>query len=244
MMREMMITIQDLQRRMNNILRPGPIVAVDPKSNSVKVRLSEGDAARGIKAHDSAWLRVLQDRAGSSSSWDFPEIGEQVLVLSPGGELGGGYALPAIYSIARPAPSDNPDIHFRRFADGLELTYDDASHTLRIARPKDLTEPGEPSDPVDPRSPTDPGGPRSNKPALTLIFSGTAIEFNATEVAFTAEKFSIRNQKGDEVLTKISDGLKSIQNSTTVTMMGNQPLLPAKADLTPITTSIDSFGDS
>lgn len=205
--REMMIAIRDLQRRLNNILRPGRIVDVDPGMGRVKVRIGEGDISDGAKPLDTAWLPVLQQRAGETIDWDFPEIGEQVLVLSPGGEPGCGYVGHAIYSAAHAQPSKNSRVKIRKFSDGLECSYDQETHTLLISKPSDLN-----------------------------------LKFKANSVEFNTEKASIKNAAGDEVIKLISDGLKIIARSQTVTMMGPQPLQPAASDLPALTEKMDSFG--
>ncbi|MDQ3231053.1 MAG: phage baseplate assembly protein V, partial [Pseudobdellovibrionaceae bacterium] len=153
--REMMMAIQDLQRRMNNILRPGHVIATDPANARVKVRLAEGDEGGGIKPFDTGWLRVLVERAGDTVDWDFPEISEQVMVLSPGGELAGGYVGHAIYSGKNPAPAKNAKLRLRKYSDGLECSYDQESHSLTISRPD----------------------------GLKLIFQATALEFNTEKAS-------------------------------------------------------------
>ncbi|MDQ3231294.1 MAG: phage baseplate assembly protein V [Pseudobdellovibrionaceae bacterium] len=222
------IAVKDLQRRMENILRPGKVIAVDPNKALVKVRFMDGDPAKGILPLDSDWLRVLQERAGGTIDWDFPEVGEQLLVLSPGGELGAGYAAHAIYSGSHPAPSNAPKVRMRRYADGLECSYDQDLHVLTISRPK------------DPEAATG----SNSEPALKIIVKATSIDVTSEKVTFKAEKFAIKNSKGEEVLRRLSDAIKSVQKSKTATMMGAQPLLPAATELVQIATTIDSFGDS
>ncbi|HYX35776.1 MAG TPA: phage baseplate assembly protein V [Oligoflexus sp.] len=132
------IAVKDLQRRMENILRPGKVIAVDADKALVKVRFNEGDPSKDLSPLDSAWLSVLQERAAGSIDWDMPAVGEQLLVLSPGGELGGGYAGHAIYCSAHPAPSKNPKVKLRRYEDGLEFSYDSDSHTMTVSRPEEM----------------------------------------------------------------------------------------------------------
>ncbi len=123
--------VQDLMRRMNNLLRPGVISAVNHDAARVRVKLGENLV--------TAWLPYFARRAGNTIDWDPPEEGEQCLVLSPGGELGGGFVLPGLYSNAHAPPSKRGDLRIRRFADGLELSYDGASHSLTITRPDELS---------------------------------------------------------------------------------------------------------
>ncbi len=129
------IILQDLIRRMDNLLRAGTIAEVNHDKALVRVKLGEGDAAKPFL---SGWLNYFAKRAGNTIDWDPPEVGEQCLVLSPGGEMAGGFALTGIYSNYRPAPSKDPKVTLRKFSDGLECSYDQTSHTLTISRSSDL----------------------------------------------------------------------------------------------------------
>ncbi len=123
--------VQDLMRRMNNLLRPGVISAVNHDAAKVRVKLGE--------KLFTAWLPYFARRAGNTIDWDPPEEGEQCMVLAPGGELGGGFVLTGLYSNAHPPPSKRGDLRIRKFSDGLELSYDEASHSLTITRPDELS---------------------------------------------------------------------------------------------------------
>ncbi len=125
------LALQDLIRRMDNLLRPGTIMAVNYDSTKARVKLGENLF--------TAWLPYFTQRAGKTIDWDPPEPGEQCMVLAPSGELGGAFVLTGLYSKAHPAPSSRPDLRLRKYADGLELSYDQASHTLTISRPDDLS---------------------------------------------------------------------------------------------------------
>ncbi len=124
------VALQDLIRRMDNILRPGKVSAVNHDAARVRVKLGENLL--------TAWLPYFARRAGNTIDWDPPEVGEQVLVLAPGGELGGGFVLTGLYSSAHPAPSKNAQLRLRKYPDGLELSYDHSAHALTISRPDDL----------------------------------------------------------------------------------------------------------
>jgi phage baseplate assembly protein V len=124
------IAVADILRRLENLLRPGTIAEVDHAKAKVKVRLSS--------EHTTGWLSYFARRAGNTITWDPPEPGEQVLVLSPGGELATGFVLTGIYSGSRPAPSKSAALHLVRYSDGLECSYDTGTNTLSIQREKDL----------------------------------------------------------------------------------------------------------
>ncbi len=124
------LALQDLIRRVDNILRPGTISAIDLERGLVRVRLSP--------TLETAWLSSFERWAGDPRSWTPPKPGEQVLVLSPGGELKAGYVLRGINSAKFPKPSKESGVHVTEFDDGLELSYDSATNSLLISRPEGL----------------------------------------------------------------------------------------------------------
>ena len=120
--------IADLARRLANVVRPGVVAEVDSGAAAVRVRYAE--AADAV----TAWLPFLAARAGGDVSWWPPEIGEQVVVLAPSGELSQGVVLGALYSDAHPAPAA-ADRHRVEYADGAVIEYDREAHRLRAELP-------------------------------------------------------------------------------------------------------------
>lgn len=124
------LSISELARRLDNLIRPGLIEEVSAAAGRVRVR------SGGLL---SGWIPWLTHRAGGDRDWWAPEVGEQVLVLAPGGEPAAGIALPAIYQTAAPAPADRIGIRVIRFSDGCEISYDRDSHHLIVNLPGDGT---------------------------------------------------------------------------------------------------------
>lgn len=122
-MSETPISPLELLRRLENILRAGTIHAVD--HGGARVRVASGELV-------SNWLPWFERRAGNVRSWCPPSVGEQCMVLSPGGDLASGMVLVGVNSDAHPAPSDSPTLHRVEFPDGAVIDYDHASHTLTI----------------------------------------------------------------------------------------------------------------
>jgi len=115
---EMRLT--ELERRVANIVRPGTVEEADYDAARVRVR---------IGAVITAFLPWLTRRAGGDADWWAPEVGEQVMVFAPSGELGQAVVMPALYSDAAPAPSDSPDIRAEVYGDGFKVTHDRANKT-------------------------------------------------------------------------------------------------------------------
>lgn len=96
--------IAELQRRQNNTIRSGRVVAVDAANQRVKVDV--GDTENPMH---SPWVR-WPERAGARKTWNPPSVGELMTVLSPSGELDAkSLAVHGGYTGDNPAPSADPD---------------------------------------------------------------------------------------------------------------------------------------
>jgi phage baseplate assembly protein V len=124
------MNFSELSRRIENIIRFGTIAEVDLAAR--RVRVQSGELL-------TDWLKWRTDRAGSTRTWNPPTIGEQVMILSPSGELGNGIVMPSIYSDAHDAPSDSADEHVTLYPDDARLSYNHVTQVLNIAGIKDLT---------------------------------------------------------------------------------------------------------
>ena len=116
-------TVSEIARRLSNLIRAGTIASVDAANARATVQ---------IGALLTAPLPWLTTRAGNDRTWWAPSVGEQVLVLSPDGELAAGWILPGAYTQAAPAPVTNPAIHRTTYRDGAVVEYDTAAHRLRV----------------------------------------------------------------------------------------------------------------
>lgn len=131
------MNITDLLRRLENLIRLGTIVAVDHQA--ARCTVSTG----GLRVPNLPWLAL---RAGDSSDWDPPTVGEQCILIAPSGEPAQGITLVGLYSQQRPAPSNSATVRRRKYPDGAVIDYDHASHTLSATLPAggkaQLTAPG------------------------------------------------------------------------------------------------------
>ena len=131
------MNITDLLRRLENLIRLGTIAAVDHQAARCTVRTG------GLSVPNLPWIAL---RAGDSSDWDPPTVGEQCILFSPSGEPALGIALVGLYSQQRPAPSNSATVRRRKYPDGAVIDYDHASHTLSATLPAggkvQLTAPG------------------------------------------------------------------------------------------------------
>lgn len=113
--------LTEILRLLRNLIRIGTVAEVD-LDNAV-CRVATGDNTTG-------WLNWLTLRAGQSRSWWAPSEGEQVLILSLGGELDTGFVLPGIFSDDFPPPSASADGLYIAFPDGAMLHYEPDSGEL------------------------------------------------------------------------------------------------------------------
>ncbi|WP_070249283.1 phage baseplate assembly protein V [Duganella phyllosphaerae] len=117
--------LSDLLRLLQNLIRLGTIAQV----NGAKARVQLGPQLT------SEWLNWITPRAGSTCAWSAPTVGEQVIVISPGGDLTRGVILPALFSKAFDAPESSDTIHTTHYPDGAVVQYDHAVHILSASLP-------------------------------------------------------------------------------------------------------------
>lgn len=129
-LQQLTVELADLRRRFENVARLGVIAEADYAAARVRV---------AIGALKTAWLPWLTHSAGGDRTWHAPEVGEQVLVIAPSGDLAQGLVLPAIFYASRPANAAAATIHRTTYADGAVIEYDRAAHTLKINIPGAIT---------------------------------------------------------------------------------------------------------
>ncbi|WP_306168626.1 phage baseplate assembly protein V [Halomonas sp. MMSF_3323] len=118
--------LSDLRRRLANIVRPGVIDQLD--TGNARVRVRAGEVLTG-------WLPWMTTRAMNDRSWWAPEPGEQVIVLSPSGELTNGYVLPAVFQQEAPPPASSKTTHAVEYADGTRVSHDRAASAYSVEVP-------------------------------------------------------------------------------------------------------------
>lgn len=118
--------LSDIDRRLANLLRYGVVAELDEKNaDGPRATVDLGDVV-------TDWLPWFTPRAGADRTWWAPEPGEQVMVLSPSGELSQGTILPAINSTVNPANGDRRTLQRETYADGTVVQYDRAAHQLLV----------------------------------------------------------------------------------------------------------------
>jgi len=121
---------EELARLLQNLIRVGTIMAID-HGDPPRVRVKTGSL-------ETDWRPWTERRAGQTTTWDPPTIGEQVIMLSPGGDLAGAYILCSVGSDNNPPPSHSADETVRRYPDGAESKYNHVTGAFSVTGIKSL----------------------------------------------------------------------------------------------------------
>ena len=114
-------TLNDLGRRLANIIRIGTIFEID--FEAAKARVKIGDL-------ETDWLPWVNANSGANNSWNPAEIDEQVIILSPSGELNQAVILPSLYK--NNASENLPNIQSVTYKDGSKISFDHDAGNLTL----------------------------------------------------------------------------------------------------------------
>ncbi|WP_102353828.1 phage baseplate assembly protein V [Escherichia coli] len=110
--------LTEIMRLITNLIRTGVVTEVDRENWLCRVKT--GDL-------ETNWINWLTLRAGDARTWWKPSEGEQVVLLSLGGNLETAFALPAIYSNQFAPPSTSADACVTEHPDGGWFEYEPAT---------------------------------------------------------------------------------------------------------------------
>jgi len=109
--------ITDLERRVSNQIVIGKISQIDHKKARYRVKF--GDI-------ETDWLADTQPRSGRT------DIGEQVVITCPSGDLSQGIIIASVHTDATQA-GDKGAHHRIIYPDGTSITYDDEANAYSLA---------------------------------------------------------------------------------------------------------------
>lgn len=112
----------ELDRRMGNAVRFGTISEIDHAAALVKVDL--GDLVTG-------WIPWTTPRAGQDHAWNTPDVGEQVVLVSPG-DPSEGVIIGSLFSDASPANGNAGKDRRVTFKDGTVVEFDRDGSVLNV----------------------------------------------------------------------------------------------------------------
>lgn len=110
--------LTEIMRLITNLIRTGVVTEVDREKWLCRVKT--GDL-------ETNWINWLTLRAGNARTWWKPSEGEQVVLLSLGGNLETAFALPAVYSNQFAPPSTSADACVTEHPDGGWFEYEPAT---------------------------------------------------------------------------------------------------------------------
>ncbi|RBO90512.1 phage baseplate assembly protein V [Pseudochrobactrum asaccharolyticum] len=91
---EMEASIRRMSIARNNLFREGEVVEVDYDNGTVVVE------AMGIRSSSVPWV----EQSGAINEWTPPSVGQRMVLVSPDGDMGMGFALKGGFTDNTPAP--------------------------------------------------------------------------------------------------------------------------------------------
>lgn len=117
----------DLDRRLANVVRKGVVSAVDYATGKARVRI--GDI-------ETDWLPwEIPGQNSKVRVWSPLQVGQQVSVSAPSGDLRQGVIGGGLSSNAAPHVGDRGDVFRIEYSDGSFQEYDMAAKTLTLSVP-------------------------------------------------------------------------------------------------------------
>lgn len=131
------LVLPEISRRLQNAIRIGTVMEVD--YSKARVRVKTGDL-------ESNWLPWVTGSTKGKRVWTPPKVGEQVLMLSPGGDSAQAVVMPGIFADNQAPNGNNGDVDRTTYDDGTVVEYDQATKTLKATLAAggkaDITAPG------------------------------------------------------------------------------------------------------
>ena len=113
--------LSDLAKRLSNIIRIGAIFEINHQTAKARVKIGE---------LETDFLPWANSNSGSNNSWNPPEIDEQVIILSPSGDLSQAVILPSLYK--NNASDSDQNIKSITYQDGSKISFNVSSGTLDL----------------------------------------------------------------------------------------------------------------
>ncbi len=114
-------TTDDLERRLKSSHIQGVVESIE--GDRVRIRIADEGAAGGPVLSPKVRWQEQAGGGGGITTWSPPKVGEPMVLISPGGEIGEqSYAVRGVYSQPNPAPDDRPGVHvIQAGSDRIEL---------------------------------------------------------------------------------------------------------------------------
>jgi len=116
----------ETDRRLSNLVHYGTVESADYAKARLRVR---------IGPNVTGWIPWSASRAGGDRSWHPPEVGEQVVLVAPNGDLNQACVIGAVYQDKHPAPAGDATVSRLEWEDGAWLEYDREAHGYSLDVP-------------------------------------------------------------------------------------------------------------
>ena len=113
--------LSDLAKRLSNIIRIGTIFEINVQTAKARVKIGE------LETDFLPWANA---NSGSNNSWNPPEVDEQVIILSPSGDLSQAVILPSLYK--NNASDSDQNIKSITYQDGSKISFNVSSGILDL----------------------------------------------------------------------------------------------------------------
>lgn len=124
--------IIELMRRLENMIRIGTIIDVDLSGEIPLYRVKTGEL-------ETDWIAATVQRAGTAKKSHAYTNGEQVVLLSPSGDMGAAMISHALNSAANPSPDNHATRDKTTYPDGATIDYNPESGELLASGIKKAT---------------------------------------------------------------------------------------------------------
>ena len=126
LLKELQERVSLLEERLNNLVKVGRVVSVNPKKATARVEFEDRDRT-------VSWeIPVLHNHTHSDKTYWMPRIGELVYVITPSLGEGLGVIIGSSYNSQDPPPESDGNIVKILFEDGTTILYDKRNHKLYI----------------------------------------------------------------------------------------------------------------
>lgn len=116
--------LADLERRSNNFARPGKVKEVDAEKGTIVLTYGKNEDGEDVDSPPIPWT----EQAGFIKTWSPPTVGEQMIMISPSGELGShSWAMKGGFSDENKQPHDKGNEFVLDMGDGTYRLHIDGS---------------------------------------------------------------------------------------------------------------------
>ncbi|WP_153448734.1 phage baseplate assembly protein V [Vibrio algicola] len=119
--------INDLQKRLANMVRRGKVHSVDFSQSPPRVKVQYAEKAI------TSWLPFLITNMDENrQDWQPITVGTSVVIISESGDLNNGVVFSSIPNASYVPPSSSPDEHVTQYSDGTKVSYNFKTNKLLV----------------------------------------------------------------------------------------------------------------